>query len=70
MTKTDKPCCPKCGGISGHFHRLTETHTMSGAWGDPAEANDSGLDVQRSLVECGDCGAKFQHDALARKGLV
>lgn len=64
------PCCPKCGGTTGHEHVMTESHEMHGAWGEMASAGDSGINVRRSLVTCLDCGARFQHRALERKGLV
>jgi len=62
--------CPRCGGARGHRHVMTESHLMQGAWGEQAEAGDSGIDVKRSLVACIDCGAKFQHEALVKRGLV
>jgi hypothetical protein len=69
-----EPCCPKCGGTSGHEHILTEQHLMSGDWGTPAESGDSGvtdhLKASRSLVRCIDCGARFKHAALVAKGLA
>jgi hypothetical protein len=62
--------CPKCGGTTGHEHILTESHLMHGPWGESAEAGDSGIEPKRSMVRCCDCGAKFNHEALRRKGLV
>jgi hypothetical protein len=62
--------CPECGGGHGYRYLLTETHVMGGAWGEAAAAGDSGLDVKQSLVECLECGTKFQFRALERKGYV
>lgn len=62
--------CPACGGHTGHRHTMTESHTMSGSWGEMAEAGYSGINVKRSFVECLDCGVKFQHAHLVRQGLL
>jgi hypothetical protein len=64
------PGCPKCGGIGGHQHVMTESHVMCGLWGEAAISEDSGLQVHRSLVQCVDCGARFGHASLVRKGLA
>ena len=73
MQKAD-PCCPKCKGTSGTQGEMTETHVMGGAWGEPMESGDSGDHVGKgirwTLVVCLDCGAKFKHAALVRKGLA
>jgi hypothetical protein len=65
-----EPCCPNCGGIRGYEYLMTETHLMNGLWGSSAESGDSGIDVKQSLIECIECGHKFQFAALQRKGLM
>jgi hypothetical protein len=72
-TRPAAPCCPACGGEGGHRHVMTESHVMSGTWGQPAESVDSGPHVRpivRSRVECIDCGLRFTHPWLVKQGLA
>jgi len=66
----EAPCCPKCKSTGSYSYDMTETHKMGGMWGGDSEAGDSGYYVTQSLISCDDCGAKFQWNALVRKGLV
>ena len=69
--RVSPPACPKCGEQhAGYEYRMTETHIMTGSWGESAEAGDHSGEVSQSLVECCACGAKFQLSALQRRGLV
>lgn len=69
--RVSQPCCPKCGSTTaGYQYRMTETHVMSGSWGEGAEAGDHSGEVSQSLVECCACRAKFQLAALQRAGLA
>lgn len=62
--------CPKCKGVSGYEYDMTETHRMGAGWGEGSSAGDSGRNIKQSLVECIDCGHKFQWKSLIQKGLV
>ena len=62
--------CPACGGTSGYVFTQTESHLMGAEWGEAAECGDSGISARVSLVTCTDCGARFQFNALNKKGLV
>lgn len=66
---TPEKCCPKCGGTQGYEYSLVVEHVMNEEWGNEASCGDSEHSLQ-SLVRCIDCGARFQFEALKRKGLV
>jgi hypothetical protein len=62
-------CCPACNGTNGYEYDMVVTHIMNAPWGEEAECGDS-QHCSQSLAKCIDCGAKFQFDALKRKGLA
>jgi hypothetical protein len=61
-------CCPKCDGTSGYQVDAKVTYRYGMEWGDCPLDPDS-IGSEWGLVKCLDCGAKFQKDALKKKGL-
>ena len=64
--------CPKCGGDSGHEHVLVIHNTMTGSWGDGAEAtSDCRYKNAPKTVKCIDCGCRVPYaKAMGEDGLI
>lgn len=71
MANPKEPCCPNCEGTEGYDYDMTETHKMTGYWGECGTASGgSGHYVKLGLAKCRECGKRFRIDALERKGLA
>jgi hypothetical protein len=65
-----KKACPACGGTRGCTYTFTEIHDVCAEWDVQGELGQTTTTCRISLVCCSDCGARFNFDALQRKGLL